>query len=208
MTIYISDRWSLNVLEEVLVNGEYAMGQAGSARVIVDLGANIGVASLYFRALAPQARIVAVEPDPRAFAALMLNDSANDAGLECVHAAVTGVPGAVTLRSERGSWVSHIVPSDAHSGDAVSTSGLTLDELFTGRGLTHVDLLKIDIEGAEWDVLRGAQCLDAVSRVVGEIHKVPGQESVDRFLTGIANTHGFVTPVRHTGRRFLLERKR
>jgi hypothetical protein len=98
------------------------------------------------------------------------------------------------------------VPSDVRSKDVASTPGLTLDELFTGRELTHLDLLKIDIEGALWDVLRGAQCLDAVSLVVGEVHKVSGQESVDRFLTGIANTHGFVTLVRHTGRRFLLER--
>jgi hypothetical protein len=73
------------------------------------------------------------------------------------------------------------VPRNTVGEDVVTTPGLTLDELFMSQELAHVDLLKIDIEGAEWDVLRRSECLDAVSRVVGEMHEMAGQESTDSF---------------------------
>jgi hypothetical protein len=54
----------------------------------------------------------------------------------------------------------------------------TLDALVDELG--HIDLLKLDIEGSEWEVLRQSKRLDQVSWLVGELHDTQGTK--DEFL--------------------------
>jgi hypothetical protein len=63
----------VHVLNEVLAARVYDVGPLRSAQVIVDAGANIGAAPMFFKARRPHARILAIEPDPRAFAQLEAN---------------------------------------------------------------------------------------------------------------------------------------
>jgi hypothetical protein len=80
------------------------------------------------------------------------------------HAAVSGADGPVTFflaPDTMGSSMSTGGP------ESVTVDGLSLDTLI---GDLPVDLLKVDIEGAEWDVLRSYSRLDSVATIVGEWH--------------------------------------
>jgi FkbM family methyltransferase len=163
---FFSDRSELVALSEVHVEGEYAANLPADPRVIVDLGANAGQASRYFRGLFPDALIVAVEPDPGTFEKLRRN-VAGDPRIRVRQAAITTANGDVVLEQfDAASWASRI----SHSGAGITVPGITLDQLFHEEGLDRVDLMKVDIEGLEVAVLGTSSAASRVEAVVGELH--------------------------------------
>lgn len=165
---WFSDRSELLALEEVFARGEYALELARPPAVIVDLGANAGQASLYFRMRYPEARIVAVEPDPRTFRRLERN-LGDDPNVVLRRYAITERPGRVALtRFLDASWKTRVASRE--EGDGAAVRGATIDELFAEEGLEHVDLMKVDIEGLELDVLSSSAAVLSVGTVIGELH--------------------------------------
>jgi FkbM family methyltransferase len=127
---------------------------------IVDCGANIGIAILYFKTLYPDAEIIAFEPQPGAFGALAKNVQENHlTAVEIHHAAVGAVDGTAPLYAgPAGSGSGR--PADPGSGQASllaegRTSSEVVEVVRVSRYIDRpVDLLKIDIEGTEMDVMR------------------------------------------------------
>jgi FkbM family methyltransferase len=160
--IAIRDRGELIAAQQVLIEREYALDLLVEPRTILDLGSHIGLSVLWFASVYPGARIIAVEPDPRNFAQLErhVGDVPN---IELVHAAVAAHPGEARLSRARFSWESKV----DKDGDILVTT-VTVDDLL--RGASAPVLLKIDIEGAEWDVLRSTD-RRRFSAIVGELHK-------------------------------------
>lgn len=118
----------------------------------VDIGANVGVYSLFVAARAGRkARILAVEPQPQVFAKLTYNIAQNPFGtVKAVACAVADKAGELTLfldpRNEGESSVRTLRGSPAQS---VRVPAVALAELLRSEGFTHVDGMKIDVEGAE-----------------------------------------------------------
>lgn len=163
--VLIGDGGELAVLQAILLEGEY---QAGSApAVIFDLGANVGFASLFFARCNPQARIVAIEADPRAHARLVRNVQQLPNVLT-LHRAVSATDGAVTFFSSRFSIGSSLTQQSLDD-EAVQVPASRLETLMDEVGVDHIDLLKIDIEGAEFQVLANAP-LERVGELTAEIH--------------------------------------
>jgi FkbM family methyltransferase len=133
------------------------------APVVLDVGANIGLATLAMStALPDSARLLAVEPSPRNLAHLRRNLAANGLGpprVEVVAAAVGAEPGSLGFHESDYGAGSHLV-SGHHLADgsmpAVSVPVETLDRVASSRGLGRLDFIKIDVEGFEPDVLAGA----------------------------------------------------
>jgi FkbM family methyltransferase len=135
---------------------------------VLDCGAHVGLVSLWLKRHWPAARITAFEPDPAIAGMLRVNVRRNDAAdVEVVEAAVWNRAGTVTFRA---------AGSDAGAIDAVAadTTGQSRDvrAVRLREWLTEpVDLLKLDIEGAEGDVLDdSADRLGAVSCIHLEVH--------------------------------------
>jgi FkbM family methyltransferase len=154
------DLW---VLRQILVDGEYSVS-AESPRVVLDLGSHIGTSLLYFRAAYPDARIIGIEPDPEAFKLLEQNAAPLD--VEIHRLAVAATDGPVSLFGTGEPWFSTLYGT----GEPKSVDGRSLDSLFQQLGLPRVDLLKVDIEEAEYDAFRAFQRLRDVGAVVGELH--------------------------------------
>ncbi|MFI5361283.1 MAG: FkbM family methyltransferase [Elusimicrobiota bacterium] len=136
-------------------------GKAGfeiaPGQVVVDLGANLGVfATRAARRVGPSGRVIAVEPHPDNFARLQRNASRNGlTWLDCVQAAVGDREGEATLFvHDRGG--NHSIVHGSDTGRSVKVRLRTVDEIARERGLTRVDFIKIDIEGAVAAALRGA----------------------------------------------------
>jgi FkbM family methyltransferase len=167
--------WSdVGVWDEVVVRGEYDFDLPAAATAIVDAGANVGVTACWYAWRYPGCRVVAVEPEPSNFALLAAN-AARRPAVTAVRAAVWPASGTVRLLDpHEGAWAFRVGSADARgdagsSGDGVAA--VTLDGLLAGHGLGHVDLLKVDVEGAELDIFRGPLgFLDRVDAVAAELH--------------------------------------
>lgn len=161
--------------EQIFVNTEYTFDVRRPPRTIVDAGANIGLASVFFAARYPGARILAIEPESRIFALLTINVAQ--------HPNVTPVHGALWHSSEipevidpgLGNW--GFVTRSAHDPSAPSerfanrAQGMTVDRVMHEYGLQHVDILKIDIEGAEKEVSSTpAAWIERVDGLIMELH--------------------------------------
>jgi FkbM family methyltransferase len=151
---------------------------------VLDVGANIGGASLLAaRLMGNRGRLFAFEADPDTYTALRANFALNQLPytFEALHCAVTRSCGVVTLhRFPRfaASWNS-ISRYDAHGLTPVSTTevdSIDLDTFVRERKLGVIDLLKVDVEGAEPEVFEGAKNAlknRVVRRVLFEISRVP-----------------------------------
>ncbi|AWK90046.1 FkbM family methyltransferase [Azospirillum thermophilum] len=134
---------------------------AVEARVVFDIGAYTGLYALTAARAAPAARIVAVEPVPANLARLKKNLEANGCDrAQAVHAAVLDRPGEVTVRRTdvrefltSGASIVRHRPAEGVAEDIVP--GVTGDDLLKLSGEAAVDLVKIDVEGAEAQVLSG-----------------------------------------------------
>src|SRR5262245_12196125 len=128
---------------------------------ILDCGANVGLASLFFKRLYPRARITAYEADPSLFAMLETNLSRNGAGdVERVHAALWTSTGTLTFQCEGSDSGMISALSGAIEGRATTVPSLRLRDVLESE---PIDLLKIDIEGAEDAVL--TDCVDVLHNV-------------------------------------------
>ena len=117
----------------------------GETPVILDAGANVGAASLWFASVFPEAKIIAVEPDPSNFAVLVDNVRAVDSVVP-VCAAIGSEPGFVTLTSPESGWA--VQSSRSTQGTQV----ITVDDAVSASGAGTLFIVKIDIEGFEKDL--------------------------------------------------------
>jgi len=122
---------------------------------IVDVGANQGIYTLSISRQVRTGKVFAFEPDPRLFVALKNNVERNRAdNVILFNAAAASQPAKLLLRPgslNRGD--NRIVRSGSDSTDAIEVTAVTLDEVIPDH---RVDLMKIDVQGFELDVLRGA----------------------------------------------------
>lgn len=130
--------------------GRYVPGE--SVRYVLDAGGNIGLTTLYLKKRFPQARVVTIEPDAKNFSLLQRNVHLNR--LEGVSFLKAGLWGkAEALSIDRGfrdgkEW-SIALTAAAGGGEAAGLPGVTVEDVLRMFGFSHLDVLKIDIEGAE-----------------------------------------------------------
>lgn len=174
----VPDLAGLRVLEEVFCDGEYAAPLPLEPRHILDLGANIGASVLFFSRRYPHARITAVEASPELFG--MLESNVGDLpNVTLHHAAVSRTAEPVIFYPSRSSWAGSTQPNDwTRSEDATEVPGQALDELLAN----DVDLMKVDIEGGEFDILPASERLPSLRAVLGEIHAPPRSADAERLL--------------------------
>jgi len=154
---------------------------------ILDCGANVGVASLFFRRRYANAHITAFEADPALFALLDANLNANGAAsVERRNVALWTANGSLTFRSEGSdSGMIESLPG-AVNGRSVVVPSLRLRDVIAAE--SHIDLLKLDIEGAEDAVLADCEpVLDRVGAMVMDLHEFdPAVRQAPRVLERLA----------------------
>jgi FkbM family methyltransferase len=172
----------LAILYEVFVGGAYEIPPAlldpHQVGAVIDAGANIGFSALYFAARYPNARILAVEPNPDNIALLRMN-TAHVPRITPVEACVTAVPSPEVYIATTGR-ASHFKINTKNVG--VPVRGMSLDELADTHGLARIDLLKMDIEGAEREIFAEASFLPRVGVVTAELH---GRYGIAQFSADI-----------------------
>jgi len=140
--------------------------------VIIDAGANIGLASVYFANLYPDAIIVSLEPDRSNFRLLEMN-TADYPQIRAVNAALWCEDKQLSLFSPNGAH-SGFCTLEKNSGslqECGEVPAVTLDTLMKTQGLETIDVLKMDIEGAEKEVFQSSSTwIDKVNLLLIELH--------------------------------------
>lgn len=149
-------------LDPYLSNGFVSL-QRGS--VVVDIGANVGDFAIQAARLCPEGRVIAVEP-------------VRSAGeMIAEHAHLNGVSNVKWICAAVGGENQSSPPARnagnpyAHDDEPQDCPTLTLAGLLADEGLERVDLLKLDCEGAEWDILPAAEAvLPTIRQICMEFH--------------------------------------
>ena len=174
---YANQSHALFLLHEIFVNAAYEFRAATERPRIIDAGANIGMAVLFFKALYPAAEIMAFEPDAQAFGLLSRAIASNRlTGVAAEQAAVTEHGGSVAFYSDPANPASIAASVDPGWGGPVreEVRALRLSDRIT----SPVDFLKLDIEGAEYGVVRDLVTTGKIMLVreaVIEYHHLPDQ---------------------------------
>ncbi len=152
--------------------------------VILDLGANAGYTPLHFAHLYPQARIVAVEMD--AGNCLMASRNLDRVKDRCVlvNAAVWSSDGEVRYAGPNEESYRVLDRGEAGGPAARSVPSRTVRSILDGNGIDVVDFMKMDVEGAESEILRGT--VDWAPRVMSmkiEVHRPEEFEPLSRTLS-------------------------
>ena len=181
----VSGSQSIITFTEELYHDIYGLQHMdlGAGDVFIDVGANVGFVSMYVAKRYPAAKIIAFEPAPETFQVLQKNLAEN--GIENVTAlnkAVNADGRPLELLIMPGdSGASNAFANDAvverfkrdMGGTVVTVEATTLDQVFDAYGIAHCAVLKLDCEGAEYEILRQTNVLERIDRVVMELHINP-----------------------------------
>ncbi|HZS07973.1 MAG TPA: FkbM family methyltransferase [Blastocatellia bacterium] len=173
----------LTMHKEIVEEAIYHFRTQNKRPYIIDGGANIGVSVLYFKQVYPGAHIVAFEPDDAAFSLLKVNvGSRGYDGVTLVNKALAATDTSLSFAAE-GAYAGRL----ARAGDS-STASVPAVRLrpYLDR---RVDLLKLNIEGAETEVLEDcADLLGNVERIVLEYHSFAREgQSLHTLLSVLAD---------------------
>ncbi len=129
------------------------------AKTFWDIGANIGLFSILARDQNRDLQVVSIEASSDHYAVLCRNWRLDPKGWVCLHLAVGDHPGMVAMT--RGlAGLDHVLPQTSARGDGIEFRPmLTLDCINSIVGHPRIDVMKIDVEGMELSVLKGAQGL-------------------------------------------------
>lgn len=165
----------------------YAFEPDGKAPTIIDGGANIGLATLYWKKEWPEAEIIAFEPDPDIFDVLRWNCEAhNCSDVTLVKKGLWSEVTTLRFHSD-GADAGH-VGENASSDRAGKENITSVPVVPLAQFLDQpVDLLKLDIEGAETEVLLDCgDALDTVDHLFVEYHSYVNQEQrLDELLRAL-----------------------
>jgi FkbM family methyltransferase len=165
---------------EIFARQHYYFRSDAESPFIFDCGANLGMATLYFKWLYPHSRIQAIEPDPATFRLLERNVSANRLENVVTHnVALWDKEEDIDffIGAEAGTLTMSTEPSREANRIGIKVPARRLSDLIH----EPVDFLKLDVEGAEHRVLSDLAATGKVSlckqMVIEYHHHIPGQES-------------------------------
>ncbi len=184
VTDFLSVAWQI---KEIFEDEELRFNSDVPAPVIYDCGANVGVSAIYFKKIFPGAIVKSFEPDPEVFSCLKKNISQNNIqGVELFEKAVWIKDGKLQFSAEGADGGSIMLTE----GKKIEVDCIRLKDLLAKE--TAIDLLKIDIEGAEVDVLNDISGeLKKVKVLFVEYHSWAGSPQRLDQLCAVLSDNGF-----------------
>ena len=164
---------------------------------VIDVGANVGYFSLYVFARFPGSRVIAFEPIESNFRLLEANRERNaKQDWTLVQQAVYSSSGplVLTMAPEDEFTTDATIFDNARGNQEISVDAVTLEDILKSNVPGVVDYLKLDCEGAEYDVLYGCppELFERIGTIVVETH--PGRAenqnkaALERYLTSVGYT--------------------
>jgi FkbM family methyltransferase len=159
--------------------------------VIVDVGANEGIFSIMIAKLFPKTRVIAIEPIPKTVATLskniVLNSTLNvEIFPYCVSTPEQKAVKFIVSKDFSGGSTSKCTFNPEHHYE-VEVPAFSLNQVFDLLRIERCRLMKMDIEGAEYEVLYPSGVLEKTDYFTGELHTNHRLECEGRRMVGLAN---------------------
>ena len=189
------DTKSAPQLVEEIFSDNYKVFEKGiefrDGDVIVDVGANEGFFSIMIAKLFPKTRVIAIEPIPKTVATLskniVLNSTLNvEVFPYCVSAPGQKAVKFIVSKDFSGGSTSKCTFNPEHHYE-VEVPAFPLDQVFDILRIDRCRLMKMDIEGAEYEVLYPSSVLEKTDYFTGEIHTNLRLECEGRRMVGLAS---------------------
>ena len=172
---------------------------------IIDIGANAGFFTLFATSRFYDSRVLAYEPIPSNFKQLSRNRELNsDCNIECFQKAVAGHSGTVEIMFDPDDsfTTSATMFQEPHKhNQVIQVLSITLSDIFREHSIQRCNLLKMDCEGAEYDIIYGCplECLSRIDQIAMEVHGGAGSRQNIESLDAYLNEQGFITRRRPVG---------
>jgi FkbM family methyltransferase len=175
------------VFGQIFAYREYrCLDEITNPKLIIDCGANIGCSSSYFLTRFPDAKVIAIEPDPDNFKILEMNLAPYKDRVQPLKAAIWSHSGKVAL-GEGETWSRKVKEISGNDDNDNTVPSVDIGTLLDESGHERISILKIDVEGAEKDIfssnfhswlsrtdnlvieLHGAECTSIVEKAMSEM---------------------------------------
>jgi len=179
------------ILHEVWVRKIYTPSgfEVRDNSVVVDIGAQVGMFTIFAAKQAGNGKVYAFEPEPENFELLRQNIELNGAAnVIPAKKAVSERKGRATLFICKDNSGGHSLYG-AENGAKIEVQTVSLKDIFEDNGLAKIDFLKMDCEGAEYGILLNCpdSILGRISRISMEYHNIDNKKNVSslkKFLAG------------------------
>ncbi|MDG1278179.1 MAG: FkbM family methyltransferase [Algoriphagus sp.] len=183
----------LYLIKEIFLLGEYKIQSSDEFPVIIDCGANIGLSVLYFKKIHPGCKILAFEPNPDVYALLKKNVAQNKLeNVEIYNLCLSSSEGDIEFHLDEnfGSMQGSVLLGRGGTRK-IKVKSVQLSSFIEG----NIDLVKMDIEGAELvvidELIRSGKVNFVQNFLIEYHHNIPGQKTgLGAFISQFEN-HGF-----------------
>jgi FkbM family methyltransferase len=186
--VYLRSKSSdFKIFTEIFIENEYEFKNASIPEIIIDCGANIGLASIYFKNKYPDVKIFAIEPDKNNFEILKKNTELYK-DIICINAAVWNQKAYISLNDinlEECAYRTY----ESTENDVHLVNSITINNIIDKYNLTKIDILKIDVEGAEKEIFSNnyKSFLDITEMIMIELHDLINPGSSENFFKALIN---------------------
>lgn len=179
----------------IFLRSEYGMPPDNAT--LVDLGANVGAFSVYAATVARNTRVYAYEPMPEAYRVMQENVHLNKMteAIKCFNYAVAGTTAEreLFITGTNFFFPTLIAPAQPQGTRSQPVPCTTLAEIINVNKLARVDLLKMDVEGGEYDILYQTPLsyLARIQEIRMEYHNLDQEEQNVRGLKHFLTSQGY-----------------
>ncbi len=174
----------LRVIDEVWSNHPYTPAgfEINRKDIVLDIGAHVGSFTVMAAKLASEGKVVAYEPNPSVYQILKMNVEANAlTNVSTYSKAISRNNGKAKLYLNAIDAGSSHIHHRSHIDwvkPTIEVETITLEEAFKADNIQRVDFLKMDCEGAEWDILESSKnILDKIGKMSLEFHEERGHNT-------------------------------
>lgn len=186
LELQLNSEADVSVFEEIFVDRDYKILDSiitKASNCILDVGAHIGLFSIYCHCLNPQVPIFAFEPEEKNFQTLKENFKKNSIrNVLAKNLAVSATEGPKTLYLSPDSHNHSLIDVTNQSKIVQST---TLEQIVTKHNLSKIDLLKLDCEGAEFEIIENTplETFKVIQNIYLEYHLYQDNLNPDKILS-------------------------
>lgn len=171
---------------EIIERDSYAFNTDSKRPLILDCGSNIGLSIIKFKDNFPDARIIGFEPDPKIFKVLGSNINSFELKNIEIHQKAVWVKNGTLMFEQEGSAGGRV--TDESSAKLIKVNSIDLKQFLNA----NIDLLKIDIEGAEATVLADiSDSLTNVKNIFVEYHSLINHDQDLGKILSVLRKNGF-----------------
>ncbi len=167
-----NDRYDTQIFTQIFMRNELDIPFAKAPEIIIDGGANIGLATLYLKNKYPNAKIIAIEPEPSNFE-LLVKNTKKYADVVCLNSGIWNKNCRLQIIDNgdgNASFITKELAGNETPGNTINA--VTITDIINQFKIRHLDLLKLDIEGSEREVFKENydEWLNKTKDIIVEIH--------------------------------------